>query len=116
MRKYSRLDWLQAIAGLGSLLTAVIAIILALNSEERNAERFEMQLKEADRIARSSVRPLLSVRSLIYSNKKGIVLSNRGAGTAVLKDVKMVRGSRSARNSKHLKYLFYPSLRYNKLV
>ncbi len=89
---------LQSFVPFATTSAAIVAITIAIRTETRNSMRFEMQLKQEIQIAQANVKPLLSVYSEVYLDKKSIILSNQGVGTAILKTVKLSRDSNDVTN------------------
>ena len=92
----------QAISGAATLLVAIVSIAITLRAEKRNHIRFETELKLSRDLTAASIRPLLSVYSLVADEMKGIILVNRGIGPAVVTSFEMKRGDLSVDNMKDL--------------
>ena len=73
------------------IIVSIAALVVAGLAEVRNERRFELQLTQADAIAKAQVRPFLGVYSLKYLEQRGVVLYNRGAGPAVITEVRISR-------------------------
>ena len=90
--------WLQTLAGFGSLLVAVVALVIAFNTEKRSAERFRAELEQSKQIAQANIRPLLSIGSSGFIGVKLIVVENSGLGTAVVTKIEFSKGERRSLN------------------
>jgi hypothetical protein len=88
-------DVLQAAASLLAVLVAAIAILIAIKSEARVAERFEAEMRLQEKIARSSVKPVLAVFTE-FTDNTGVVLLNCGLGTAVIDEIVFTRGDKAS--------------------
>lgn len=87
-------EWLQTASATATVVVAVTALVVALHAEQRSSSRFQQQLDKADRAAIANVRPLLTIYTLVYLNKKGVVLANQGIGPAIITSVRISRGNR----------------------
>ena len=87
--------WLQTTSAIATVVVAVTALVVALNAEQRSSARFQQQLDQADRTAKADLRPLLTIYTLVYLNKKGIVLANQGIGPAIITSVRISRGNKT---------------------
>ncbi len=98
-QKRNRLSvWLQIGTSVGSLIVAAVAIIIALNTEKRSAERFRVQLEQSSQIAKANIRPLLSIGSSGFKGIKLISLKNDGLGTAVVNKIRFIKHEKFALN------------------
>ena len=88
------LEALQTAAAIGSVIVAVAALIFAFGAEKRSSGRFQQQLDQAERIARSNVQPLLIAHTHHYVNRKGVFLANHGIGPAIITSVRISRENR----------------------
>jgi len=52
---------------------------------------FKSQLKQSERVARANIKPLLSMKSLNYSDLKSICINNYGIGPAVVTKAEFCR-------------------------
>jgi len=93
---------LQAIAGIATLMVAVISIVIALRAEKRNHDRFLTELNLSRDLAAASIRPLLSVYSQVEGGRRNVILVNRGIGPAVVTSFVMKKGDKSVQNMKDL--------------
>ena len=93
---------LQAIAGIATLMVAVISIVIALRTEKRSHDRFLTELNLSRDLAAASVRPLLSVVSVVAGEEREVCIVNRGIGPAVVTSFVMKRGDKSVQNMKDL--------------
>jgi hypothetical protein len=90
--------WLQTIAALASVILAIVALVVGLRAEKRSSDRFQAQLEQSERIAKANVRPLLSVYTLKYEDRKGILLANHGVGTAVVTSMNISKAEKEVTN------------------
>lgn len=88
-------DDIQAWVGIFTMVTAIVAIVLSIRTERRAQARWDDDLKRGERFAAASSRPLLTVSSIGYLNRRGLRLSNNGLGPAIIKRVEIVNGDRS---------------------
>ena len=95
-----------AFAPVASVGVAILAIFLSCWVEKRNRKRFNKQLKQAEKIAVANATPLLVIRSQVYEHKKGITLTNRGVGTAVITSMKFSRDGQDGVTTSNLVELF----------
>jgi hypothetical protein len=93
---------IQAIAGILSVLIAVLAVIISLRLDNRSSTRFEREQKQAFDTAAATVKPLLAIETYNYKDEKAVVLANHGPGTAVMTRIMMARGNQSVLNLAHL--------------
>jgi len=89
---------MNEIASVASVVVAIVALFVAFRVERRNQLRFEEQIKQSRDIAIANMRPLITVRSQIYINHKGITLSNFGVGTAVITNIEFEKDGYSTHN------------------
>lgn len=85
-----------------SILTAILALVIAIRAERRSAARFNLQIELQRRTATASLRPILAIFTAEFDNNKGIVLSNAGAGTAIITDIVFRRGPTSTKTLREL--------------
>lgn len=76
---------LEIIASLGSTVIALVALIFSIVTFKRQQDR-------ADAHARTSVKPLLSIKSQTYVDLKSIRILNYGVGPAVIRKAEFRRG------------------------
>ena len=91
-------ELIQTIVGVASVVVAGAALYVAFRIERRNQLRFDDQLQQSREIAIANIKPLLTIHSQIYVNRKGISLVNRGVGTAVITDIEFEKQGRTTRN------------------
>lgn len=76
----------QIVVSICSLIVAVAALVFS-------AVSFRRQQARAERQARASVKPLLSIRSQNFVNLKSIRLVNSGVGPAIIRKAEFRRGA-----------------------
>lgn len=86
------------IASIVSMVVAIVALFVAFRVERRNQLRFDDQLKQSRKFAIANMKPLITIQSQIYINRKGITLSNFGVGTAVITNIEFEKGGYSTRS------------------
>ena len=98
------MDLLTQLAPVASIVVSLLALVVVFRVEHRNQKRFETQLEQSREIAAANLRPLLSLRSQIYVNQKGVSLENFGVGTAVISSIEFFRDGEKP--TRHLVELF----------
>jgi len=78
-------DDIQAWVGILSVLAAFAAILLSVFAERRNRQ-----------VSQANVRPLLSISSVGYENRRGLRLRNDGVGTAIVTKVTITNGNKTS--------------------
>lgn len=89
---FSSVPWQNIIelgAQVGVLVVACISVWLAIRSEKRSRDQFDRQLKKQDELAENAIKPYLALHALTYSDKRGIVLTNHGSGSAIITKVEV---------------------------
>jgi hypothetical protein len=89
-------SWIPEAAQLTSTAVALVALFLSFRNERRNQERFRSQLDLSRQVAEANVKPLLATHINGYDDDKGLVLTNHGAGTAVIQRILFRSGKRTA--------------------
>ncbi len=84
-------DIIQAVTSMLSVIIAVLAVVIAVRTERRAQKRFESGLNLQEKRNAASIKPLIAVFTSEFTNNKGIVLSNAGAGTAVITAIAIVQ-------------------------
>ena len=87
-------DFFQAVANLSSVVIAVLALIVAINSERRARHQFEIQIEMQERIDTANLRPILTIIKSEYGNNRGIRLENAGLGTAVITSIEFEKNGK----------------------
>jgi hypothetical protein len=82
---------IQAMSGVASVTTAVIALVIALRVDARASTRFRTQLDLTQKLAIANIKPVLGLVTAEFSNLKSIQLVNYGTGTAVVGSNAMLR-------------------------
>ena len=83
---------IQTIANGLPTLIALVALIVAFRVECRNQARFEEQLDQSRKLAQANIKPLLTISSEVYDDRKSVRLINRGIGPAIITKVELSRG------------------------
>lgn len=86
----------KLVVQLTSTAVALIALYVSFRNERRNHERFQQQLDLSRRVAEGNARPLLALSISAYDDHKALELTNHGSGTAVISNVVIRRGKRTA--------------------
>jgi hypothetical protein len=89
---------IQAMSGVASVTTAVIALVIALRVDARASTRFRTQLDLTQKLAIANIKPVLGLVTAEFSNLKSIQLVNYGTGTAVITKVVISKVGRVERN------------------
>ena len=96
------LNTIEAVSVLLSTILASIAIAISLWAQGRTRRHFEAQLELSQKVAAANVKPIVALFTMEYLDKKGIILSNAGVGTAIITNIEFYRDSQSAKNLAHL--------------
>lgn len=93
-----QLQILRVAASVASVLVSLVAIFIALRAEKRSSSRFEKQLELQEKIAKANLTPLLASYTSEYPDRKGIIFTNSGSGTAVITEIEFIRGERKGKS------------------
>lgn len=88
------LNIIQALVGIAAIVIAILAMIISMNTENRNQKKFDQQLEREEKLALAKIKPLLSIKTLNYTNHKAIILINHGSGTAVIREISFSKGEK----------------------
>ena len=91
-------ELIQAIAGLLSIVIAVIAIYIAIETEKRSHSRFKEEQNLSRQIAEANVKPIISIWTVEYINLKGIKLINCGTGPAIVTSIYFTKNEKQVFN------------------
>jgi hypothetical protein len=91
-------DLIRTIALVLSGIASLIAIFIAIKSENRNAKRFEAGLEAQKEIAEKSLIPILTVYYSENIDFKRIELFNAGIGTAIINKVALSKNGKSVKS------------------
>jgi len=95
-------DLIKTIALVLSGIASLIAIFIAIKSENRNSKRFESGVAVQKEIAEKSLIPLLTVYYSENIDFKRIELFNAGIGTAIINKVVLSKNSNSVKSMHEL--------------
>lgn len=88
-------DDIQAWVDIATVIAAVVAIIISIRAEMRSQARWNDDKDREKEIATANARPLLSISSVGYENRRGLRLTNDGIGPAIITEVTIKKGDRS---------------------
>jgi hypothetical protein len=83
-------------------IASIIAILIAIKSENRNSKRFEAGLSIQKEIAEKSLIPLLTVYYSENISYKRVELFNAGIGTAIINEVILSKNGKSVKSLREL--------------
>lgn len=89
-RNTSLRDLVGIISNISSLIVAVVAIYISIQSENRSQQRFQLQLDQSREIAQANIKPLIEISHSGYEGVKKFVLSNNGLGTAIIRRIEFI--------------------------
>jgi hypothetical protein len=95
-------DKLKMLSQILTILVSLTALGLSYIAERHSDERLQKQLDQTEKIARAQVRPLLLIESLKYTGNKGVILSNKGLGSAIIKSITISRKDKKVNNLREL--------------
>ncbi len=82
----------------GCYIIEISSSIIAFSALLFSIISFHMQQKKQDELQKASVKPMLTIKSLIYINKKSIEILNSGVGPAIIKDIRFYKNDKSYSN------------------
>jgi hypothetical protein len=94
---------LSALVAIGALIVAFLVerrnqarfkeqLRQSRDAESRNQARFEERLRQSRELAQANIKPILTISSENYEDRKSVRLINRGIGPAVITKVAFFRG------------------------
>lgn len=91
-------DLIQTVVGVLSILLALVALFVSWKTENRTRNRFLSDQDLNKKIAEANMKPILSIWTTEYINKKGITLINCGTGTAIITKIAFSKQTQIEKN------------------